>query len=621
MDMIRFVILTVSDSCSKGEKDDEAGPELMSLINNHFGNTSKIEHVEILPDEKSQIKDFLKKWSSHNRSDVIFTVGGTGLSPRDVTPEATKSVIEREVPGISLAILCKSLEITDMAMLSRSVTGIRNNTLIINFPGSTKAVGECFGFIKNVIPHAVALLKNEENLVSDFHGRLQGRRSVSPSKVKTNLVAQRSRVSPYPMVEVAHAIDLILKEISATRETENVDIAESLGRVLAENVYAKDPVPPFPASIKDGYAVISSDKEGIRNVREEAAAGDKPVDQPLQPGEVIRISTGAPLPLGADAVVQVEDTDLIKASDDGSIEMEVKIKVAPRPGQDIRPIGSDISVNSVIIEKGALLTAGHIGVLATVGHHTVAVFRKPCVAVVSTGNELQSPHEKLKPGHIRDSNKLTLLNLLKQYGFEASDAGIAKDNPDSVKAVLTFAFDENDVVVTSGGVSMGEHDLIKQVLVEDFDATILFGRVNVKPGKPTTFATCTFNGRRKFVFGLPGNPVSALVTGTLFVLPGLKKMENYENLRPPVISVRLNKKMILDPRPEYIRARLRKCSNDDILEAIPTGNQISSRINSFVGASALVRLPAKNSQGFGEICDEGTVLEAILIQPLSIEYV
>lgn len=553
------------------------------------------------------IKNVLLEWSSHGTMDVILTTGGTGFAQRDVTPEATKAIIDKEAPGLSYAIISKGMAVTELAVLSRAVSGIKNRTLIINFPGSVKGASESFGFIKNVLPHAVAHVREDRQTIKCDHKHIQ---NVSPSKVKIHQSAYRNRNSPYPQIDVDVALAMIFEKLPIASLTECVDISKSLCRILAEDVYAKEAMPPFNASIKDGYAVKTSDGAGVRKVRSVVAAGDVPDSaRPLDDGEIVSISTGAPVPQGADAVVQIEDTVLVQASLDGSRELLVEIKVAPKLYQDIRMAGSEISANELVIHKGDAITSGHIGVLATLGKVNLKVYKRPQIGLISTGNELQAPHEELKPSHIRDSNKLALLNLLKQYSFESSDCGIAKDNPESVKKALDSAFCHYDVIITTGGVSMGEFDLIKNVLEEDFKATIHFGRVNMKPGKPTTFATCNFNGKLKVIFGLPGNPVSAMVTTILFVIPALRHLENNKQKSLPMIPVVLGEEFTVDPRPEYVRVRLEAGQN--LLTAYSVGNQISSKINSFINANALMLVPSKlvHPNSF----KKGDILNAILL--------
>ncbi|KAJ8937396.1 hypothetical protein NQ318_015748, partial [Aromia moschata] len=530
---------------------------------------------------------------------VIFP-GGTGVSPRDVTPEATKLVIEKELPGISHAMVARSLAVTDMAMLSRAVCGFKAKTLIINLPGSAKGAVECFGFIKNSISHAVALLTDNKELVANTHRLIQG--TAGESRVKLTNVADRNRKSPFPMLEVDDAVNVIIREGTPSLEIEVIPFEEAMNRILAEDIYAEEPVPAFPASIKDGYAVKASNGDGERIVRNVAAAGDQPFEEELQNGEAIRISTGAPIPPGADAVVQVEDTVIVKRSADDNQEEVIQINVIPEKGQDIRTVGSDVEKDSRVLKKYERITAAYIGVLAMLGKTEVKVVRRKTIGLLSTGNELKQPDEPLKPGQIRDCNKYTLRHLLKRYSYYSVDCGIAKDEPNCVKSALEKAFSANDIVISTGGVSMGEYDILKRVLAEDFDALIHFGRVNMKPGKPTTFATLNYEGKFKMFFGLPGNPVSCGVTCLLFVIPTLRYLERSRVYEFPVVSVQVSPGPLTnnDERPEYHRVMISRDTSGSLI-AESTGNQISSRLNSLVGANglAIVTKPVENAERCG----------------------
>ncbi|XP_066141382.1 gephyrin [Euwallacea fornicatus] len=617
--MIKFGIITVSTTCYQHPEKDQAGPRLEQEIKTAFPDCI-ISSRNIVEDDLKSIINVLKHEVDNGTCDVIFTVGGTGFAPSDVTPEATRAVIEKEAPGISYAIISKSLVLTDMAMLSRAVCGIKGKSIIINFPGSTKAAVECFGFIKSAIPHSVALvrdeigkIRNEHQLIQQFSRGDQSTPSQSSSKVKVEVGASRTRKSPFPMLEVSAALAIIFEAIAlSTLETEEVPIQNSLSRVLAVDVKAPNPVPAFPASIKDGYAVRASYGAGNRRVRSVIAAGDSPYTKELEDGEVIRISTGAAVPAGADAVVQVEDTTLVAVSENGEEEAVVRIDVAPTIGQDIRQIGSDIEANTSVLLKGNPITSSYIGVLAMLGFSKVLVTKRPSVGIISTGNELINFTESLnRPGLIYDSNKVNLLSLLKTFGYEAADCGIARDSPNSIKSTLEKAFEEVDVLISSGGVSMGEYDLLKQVLVQDFEARIHVGRLNMKPGKPTVFATLSFNNRKKMVFALPGNPVSCCVTTLLLVIPTLKHMESDVAFKGwPTVNVTLESRIVNnDHRPEYVRVKVRS-SKDNELIACSTGNQISSRLNSMVDANGLLLVSGKTS------IETGTLARVCLFGPL-----
>jgi len=428
------------------------------------------------------------------------------------------------------------------------------------------------------------------------------------------------------MISVDQAQKMVLDQCSSMmREdmgvrvlaTEMVNFRSALGRVLCQEVTAKDPLPPFPASIKDGYAVIASNGAGVRQVRGEASAGAAPDMVPLAPGEVIRINTGAPVPPGADAVVMVEETRLVEATEEGE-EVEILTKNV-EVGQDIRPVGSDIRKGEVVLGRGALMGPGEVGLLAAVGVTEVQVAVAPRVAVLSTGNELQEPGESLKPGHIRDSNKTTLITLLQSKGFEAKDAGVAKDDIQQLTAVLKSALETSDLLVTTGGVSMGDRDLLRQVLVDQFGAEIHFARVAMKPGKPTTLASLNLNGKKRLVLGLPGNPVSATVTCHLYVLPALRKLSGQRSALPGKVRAKLasNQPLSLDPRPEYARVQLSFTAGSAVASATPTGNQISSRLASMADANGLLLLPPRG-EGMSEAAP-GLECDAILIGEIRIE--
>ncbi|XP_028981298.1 gephyrin a isoform X17 [Esox lucius] len=766
---IRVGILTVSDSCFRNLAEDRSGVNLKDLVHDPSLLGGIVSSYKIVPDEIDEIKETLVDWCDEKELNLILTTGGTGFAPRDVTPEvhedpkvcvcvhATREVMEREAPGMALAMLMGSLQVTPLGMLSRPVCGIRGKTLIINLPGSKKGSQECFQFILPALPHAIDLLRDAvvkvkevhdalEDLPSpppplspplnlnsvactqtedkgvqcedddddkmkdggmasndDHHGHshhrhahshghnshitaaaiaakkphqhhnhavvmakgspylpgqvsalppapshftcscsgdqavtipdsiisrgvqvlprdtaslsttpsespraqatsrlstascptpkarlpscsssysvseaarrefrahldevitLQSRYSTldqlhsrleglnedyrghsrtydsrvqsrcgskenilraSHSAVDITKVARRHRMSPFPLTSMDKAFITVL-EMTPVLGTEIINYRaiptdpdalhstlsiDGMGRVLAQDVYAKDNLPPFPASVKDGYAVRAADGPGDRFIIGESQAGQQPTHT-VMPGQVMRVTTGAPIPCGADAVVQVEDTELLRESEDGTEELEVRILVQARPGQDIRPIGHDIKRGECVLSKGTHMGPSEIGLLATVGVTEVEVQKFPVVAVMSTGNELLNPEDDLHPGKIRDSNRSTLLATIQEHGYPTINLGIVGDNPDDLLNALNEGISRADVIITSGGVSMGEKDYLKQVLDIDLHAQIHFGRVFMKPGLPTTFATVDIDGARKLIFALPA-PLSLLV--------------------------------------------------------------------------------------------------------------
>nr|XP_029531731.1 gephyrin-like isoform X3 [Oncorhynchus nerka] len=835
---IRVGILTVSDSCFRNLAEDRSGVNLKDLVHDPSLLGGVISSYKIVPDEIDEIKETLVDWCDEKELNLILTTGGTGFAPRDVTPEvhgdpkvcvcvhATKEVIEREAPGMALAMLMGSLQVTPLGMLSRPVCGIRGKTLIINLPGSKKGSQECFQFILPALPHAIDLLRDAVVKVKDVHEALEDLPSPPPplsppltlnsiactqtedkgvqcedddddddeddekmkdrclvstedhhahhhhhthshshghnshitaaaiaakkgkpqhhnhavvmakgshylpglvsnlppapphytcscsgdqpvtipdsiisrgvqvlprdttslsttpsespraqatsrlstascptpkvqsrcgskenilrashSAVDITKVARRHRMSPFPLTSMDKAFITVLEmtpvlgtEIINYRATRgaskqerragglagvlganHVNASSSLppwhhtdgmGRVLAQDVYAKDNLPPFPASVKDGYAVRAADGPGDRFIIGESQAGQQPTHT-VMPGQVMRVTTGAPVPCGADAVVQVEDTELLRESDDGTEELEVRILVQARPGQDIRPIGHDIKRGECVLSKGTHMGPSEIGLLATVGVTEVEVQKFPVVAVMSTGNELLNPEDDLHPGKIRDSNRSTLLATIQEHGYPTINLGIVGDNPDDLLNALNEGISRADVIITSGGVSMGEKDYLKQVLDIDLHAQIHFGRVFMKPGLPTTFATVDIDGARKLIFALPGNPVSAVVTCNLFVIPALRKMQGILDPRPTIIKARLSCDVKLDPRPEYHRCILTWHHQEPLPWAQSTGNQMSSRLMSMRSANGLLMLPPKTEQ-YVEL-HKGEVVDVMVI--------
>uniref|UniRef100_A0A8C5FDG9 Gephyrin a n=1 Tax=Gadus morhua TaxID=8049 RepID=A0A8C5FDG9_GADMO len=762
---IRVGILTVSDSCFRNLAEDRSGVNLKDLVHDPSLLGGVIAAYKVVPDEMDEIKDILLDWCDEQELNLILTTGGTGFAPRDVTPEATREVIEREAPGMALAMLMGSLNVTPLGMLSRPVCGIRGKTLIINLPGSKKGSQECFQFILPALPHAVDLLRDALVRVKATHSALEQLPSPPPglsqltnshnqphhhhhqhgsshitaaaiaakvtarrrgkghayhtgsetsqsidrvvfhvnlpfktiiqlhyhtsnqrhmmwnkssigipdsiisrgvqvlprdsaslsstpsespratqatsrlstascptpkvthtritpgsapamltetlpssldmyvilspflssiqvqsrcgsnenilrashSAVDISKVARRHRMSPFPLTSMDKAFITVL-EMTPILGTEVINYRDGMGRVLAQDIYAKDNLPPFPASVKDGYAVRG---DCCFSYMLSLLCTKRP-SHTVMPGQVMRVTTGAPIPCGADAVVQVEDTELLR--------------------EDTSPC---------VLAKGTHMGPSEIGLLATVGVTEVSVHKFPVVAVMSTGNELLNPEDDLHPGKIRDSNRSTLLATIQEHGYPTINLGIVGDNPDDLLSALHEGISRADVIITSGGVSMGEKDYLKQVLDIDLHAQIHFGRVFMKPGLPTTFATADIDGARKLIFALPGNPVSAVVTCNLFVIPALRKMQGILDPRPTIIKARLSCDVKLDPRPEYHRCILTWHHQEPLPWAQSTGNQVSSRLMSMRSANGLLMLPPKTEQ-YVEL-HKGEVVDVMVI--------
>ena len=314
-------------------------------------------------------------------------------------------------------------------------------------------------------------------------------------------------------------------------EPVEVSFTEAFGLVLAADVIATETVPPFDNTAVDGYAVRAADVVDASTtpvrleVVGEIAAGAGPGERILGAGEAIRIMTGAPIPPGADAVVMVEDTERI--GDDA-----VLVSASVDPGSSVRPAGDDVVPGDVLFTAGALVTPAVLGVLATVNARVVSVHPKVSVAVLSTGDELVDDGRPLAPGEIRESNRRMLAAALSAAGCAVTDLGIVRDDEDELERVLRDAAASHDAVVTSGGVSMGDYDVVKAVLGRI--AEMRWMQVAIKPAKPLAFGL--LGGTP--VFGLPGNPVSSLVSFEMFARPALRRMMGHQRLaRPSVVAV------------------------------------------------------------------------------------
>jgi len=423
------------------------------------------------------------------------------------------------------------------------------------------------------------------------------------------------------MFTVEDALKLIKEHTPAPQILKAKVDGTLVGSVLAEDVRASEAVPAYRASIVDGYAVIAPEEgdssKGVFPVASisHATPGEIP---PLEVGQIARITTGAPLPPGATSVVMVEDTVLKTMTEDGKEEKEIEILAeGVKPGENIREIGSDIKKGDILLRKGEEISAigGELGLLASVGKAEVMVYKKPIIGVLSTGDEIVEHNRPgdLRLGEVRDCNRPTLLSAVRGSGFDAVDLGIARDRPGDLEEALREALRKVDVIITSGGVSMGELDLLKPTIERSLEGTIHFGRVSMKPGKPTTFATVPVKnnaGERvsKVIFSLPGNPVSAVVTFNLFVLPSLHHASGVSPAGLPKVLVTLDHEFRLDPqRAEYHRAVV-MLGKDGCIHASSTGGQRSSRVGSLKSANALLCLPTGK-----ETLAKGTMVEALLM--------
>ncbi|KAL0577450.1 hypothetical protein V5O48_004519 [Marasmius crinis-equi] len=634
---IRVAVLTVSDTASSNSSADKSGPKAREILGQ---NPSKYRCVadKIVPDEVTLIQKAVKAWTESGEVDLILTTGGTGFGVRDRTPEAISVLLERDAPGIVHLLLSTSLQKTPLAILSRPVAGTIRDSLVVTLPGSVKAVKENMDALlaNGAMEHAVDLIRGGSGCGAhaamgssggghshghhhhhhhDHHAPQPRILSHDPSQA----VSARNRVSPYPLISYEEAMKLINDAIAPlSTVTRRVD-SSLRGFVLAEDVVSPSEFPPTPTTSADGYALKSSTPAGTYKV---VASHNHSLSQELPEGTIYRINTGAGLPVGTDAVIMVEDTRLVSTFDEDGEEKEVETLAQVSPGENVRDPGSDVRKGDLVLPKGERITGagGEIGTLAFVGRKEVAVYKKPVVAILSTGNEILDLHTTSShpPGSWTswDTNRPSLHAALESLGYEVLDLGIVHDEMDAHVSAIQKGIDNADMILTTGGTSMGPADLLKPAIERHFKGIIHFGRVTIKPGKPTTFATIPLaDGKAKPMFALPGNPASALVTFYMFVLPALRRLGGWPEkmCQLPRVQVELQSSMRLDPRTEFHRVFIR--SDSQGLKAFSTGGQRSSRVASLSGANGLVVLPQRQKDG-PESVEKGQKVEAVVISEI-----
>jgi len=384
-------------------------------------------------------------------------------------------------------------------------------------------------------------------------------------------------------LSVKNAQICVLQHVTC-RESEVIKLEASLGRVLADEVRANRDQPPYDVSAMDGFALRSADLSASPtplSIVEDIKAGDMPT-QAVPPGQCSRIMTGAPVPPGADAVIRVEDTRMLA---DGRVEISKAVK----PGNDIRLLGESMRNGQIVLTAGTEITPGVIGVLATVKCAQLAVYRRPRVAILSTGNELEGLDEPFDPNKIPNSNSYALMAQCQALGIEPVLLGIARDDPEELAEFLKRGL-EFDALLVSGGSSVGVHDHVRPTL-EALGVTMHFWRVEMRPGHPVAFGSTNTS----IAFGLPGNPVSSMVCFEEFVLPALRRMMGHPRLFRRTLQARLAHPVKIRPgRTEFVRVVLSLDASGHYV-ASSTGNQSSGALLSMALADGLLVVPGATS--------------------------
>jgi molybdenum cofactor synthesis domain-containing protein len=377
-----------------------------------------------------------------------------------------------------------------------------------------------------------------------------------------------------------------------------VRIDDALGRVAAGAVVASEDLPPFANSAMDGYAVRSADTLGAPvelSVAGAVMAGD-PGAVPTSPGQAVRIMTGAPLPAGLDAVCMIERT---QTSADGRV---VRVEEHVAPGNFVRPAGDDVPAGSVVVPDGDVITAAHLGLLARLGVAVVAVRARPRVGIMSTGDEVVEGAAELTAGHIRDGNRPALLALVRREGWEAVDLGIVGDDAAALTEAFAKATTACDALITSGGVSVGDLDVVKEVLTTLAGDSMHWLQVAIRPAKP--FAFGLLDDGRVPVFGLPGNPVSSIVSFELFARPALRQMAGEPMLDRPRVRARLEAPIgrQTDGKLHLVRVRA-TLDGEGTIGVMPLEGQGSHQLSALAEANALALVPDGSGLVTGDIVE------------------
>lgn len=397
------------------------------------------------------------------------------------------------------------------------------------------------------------------------------------------------------MISLTEARTFVLSHCQP-KPPEDTELSDALGCVTAVAIFADAPVPPFANSAMDGFAVRAADTVDapVRlKVIGTLPAGTAP-DMEIGEGEAVRIMTGAPLPPGADSIVMIEK---VEVESDGDV---VRIAAPVEKGVHVRPAGQDLSPGQLVFPAGTELGPGHLGVLASLGMTEIPAYPKPRVGVLSTGNELVDGAGDLQPGQIRDSNRHTLLALVRQLGLEAVDLGLVPDEEDAISKAVERGVADCDILLTSGGVSMGDLDHVKTVLDRLGGQSMRWMQIAIKPAHPLAFGVVS----GKPVFGLPGNPVSAMVSFELFVFPAIRQIMGHEFPARAAVTAIADEPLPRgqDDKVHFFRVEATYMS-DGRFHVRPTGGQASNLLRTMALANALAIVPEAPGISAGDPVD------------------
>lgn len=546
-------VVVTSDSCYEDKTKDKSGLYVMSELMKLPYIDQVVKHI--VPDDKDKIVALIN--SLLDSVELLITCGGTGLCPRDVTPEATQSLYHKSCPGIATLLMMDSIKKTPHAALSRLSSGIVESTLIVNFPGKLIACQQCFESLKVVLQHALEQVKfnpksikkthldqdktdvnnGMKQLISTNDDHTNYCKPIGDSSTFTNHrvdsqadITKSTIKSMYKLVKYEDALE-ILKQHSTSVLINKAEVifdgdkslSAALGSTLADHVKSKTIIPETKVSTMDGY-VLNLSQNMANKVKSIGSVHAKLVKN-LEEFSRLRdensffcyqVNTGGSLPIKNFAVIPFEDSGPSKFN--GSIPI-YKIQ----PGRFIREIGSDMDLD-YILKKGTKLGPVELVTLITMGHRSLHKLVKPTIGIISTGDEIVNPFGNttyVNSNQVVDVNNSLLRLLFQMHDIPCIDCGLTKDNPKDILDIMRGSLDKCDVLIVTGGASMGTRDYVKGVIVNELKGKIHFGRVDMKPGRPVSFATVD-GFRSEYIFSLPGNPVSAYITSLIMVIPFIK---------------------------------------------------------------------------------------------------
>lgn len=591
-------VVVTSDTCALDPSKDQSGQYVMDQLEAQGFTVSK----KIVEDDMIAITDCVRASLIIPSNVLTITVGGTGLCPRDVTPEATSVLYEKTCPGISVALHMSSLRYSPHAALSRLTAGISGNCLIINFPGKLKACKECFACLDGFLSHALeqviynpeairsthekqamqlldAVPTSNSALESEFdRPKLMSLSDLSldstelPLPTNTDVPSpqrdrfpkieqdpiektlqqniphaellselpatkQLSNTASYPLLEYNHVLEL-MDTLSSRIDFKEVEVIFKppetaytvLGDTLCSDLHSRSLIPPFPVSTMDGYVLnippvfknfITSIKTVHANLLDTLEDFERAQKDPTTKNNFFcyQVNTGGRVPEEDFAVVPVENA--------GPVTPKKAVPIYEiRQGCYVRESGTDVNYTD-FLKAGTVIGPVELSLILSMGHKSVKVLKKPVIGILSTGDELVEFAAGTEIDGVVDTNGPLLHSLFMTNGYPVVDGGISKDNPKDIFLKIHNSLTKCDILVVTGGASMGSKDHVKDV-IEQIGGTIHFGRVNMKPGKPAGLASLVMEEKQKFIFTLPGNPVSAFITSIVLVMPFIKQgMRNH----------------------------------------------------------------------------------------------